>query len=46
MYDIREIVRRSAVITGKLAEMEKQTRLLESDLTEAWFAAQVQHHRA
>jgi hypothetical protein len=41
MYDIREIVRRSAVITGKLADMEKQTRLLESDLTEAWFAAQV-----
>lgn len=41
VYDIRDIVRRSAIITGRLAEMEKQTRILESDLTEAWFAAQV-----
>ena len=41
LSDIRDIVRRSAVITGRLAEMEKQTRILESDLTEAWFEAQV-----
>lgn len=41
MHDIRDIIKRSAVITGRLAEMEKQTRILESDLTEAWFAAQV-----
>jgi hypothetical protein len=41
LSDVRDIVRRSAVITGRLAEMEKQTRILESDLTEAWFEAQV-----
>lgn len=46
LSDIRDIVRRSAVITGRLAEMEKQTRILESDLTEAWFEAQVCLHFA
>lgn len=38
---MKEIVRRSAIITARLADMEKQTRVLESDLTEAWFTAQV-----
>ena len=38
---MKEIVRRSAIITARLTDMEKQTRILESDLTEAWFTAQV-----